>query len=137
MTKIVLLLALCLLAVPAKAQQRLIGQAVVCDKSAVYDASSSGATQLVAASAGKTIHICGFSFFVGATATNVSLVYGTGAACITGQIALTPAYQIPANGGVVDESPFGNSMPAAQSNAVCVKTSAGNAVQALVRYSVF
>ncbi len=110
-------------------------QGVSCNNSVAYDTNTNGVTELVPAATSKKIYVCGFSFMVG-PATNVSLVYGTGTACATGQVALTPAYQISANGGIVVEAPNWNGMFAPASNALCLKTSAGNAVQALVKFVV-
>src|SRR6185437_13159894 len=62
-----------------------------CDGYAFYDASTNGATQLVALSAGKTIFVCGYTFTSSSTTANtVKLVYGTGTNCATGQTAMTP-----------------------------------------------
>jgi hypothetical protein len=108
---------------------------IYCDESAIYDASTNGATKIAGAVAGYKTYICGYSFFVGATATNVSLVYGTGTNCGTGQAAITPAYQLPANGGIVDHAPFGNALSVPASADICLKASAGNPVQGLVRFT--
>lgn len=110
---------------------------ISCDNFIVYDASTSGSTQLVALSSGKTIYVCGYSIGVGATATNVKLIYGTGSACASGTTSLTPAYQLAANGGVTDRAPFYNGMKTAASNELCINASAGNAVQAVVYYAQF
>lgn len=110
---------------------------IVCDSTAKYDASTSGSTQIVALSSGKTIYVCGYSLGVGGTATNVKLVYGTGTNCATSPSDITPAYQLAANGGIVDRSPFSNGLKTAASNALCVNASAANAVQALVYYAQF
>ncbi len=123
--------ALVLLPSAGRAAAPLFGQ---CNSSAPYDASTNGATQLVALAAGKRVMVCGFAFMVGATATNVSLVYGTGANCATDQVALTPAFQIGVNGGIVHVSPVWNGIATPAGKALCIKTSAGNAVQGLVTY---
>lgn len=107
-----------------------------CTASAVYDASTNGATQLVALAAGKTIYVCGYTLFSGGVA-NVSLVYGTGANCVTGQTAMTPAFQLGSQVGVDDASSYYRGMATAAGNALCIKTSAGVAVQALVFYTQF
>jgi hypothetical protein len=126
-----LFVALALLPSVGRAAAPFFGQ---CNSSALYDASTNGATQIVALAAGKRIMVCGFSFMVGATATNVSLVYGTGANCATDQVALTPAFQIGVNGGIVNEAPVWNGLATPAGKALCIKTSAGNAVQGLVKY---
>lgn len=135
LTLALLLLGL-LAAQPASGQIRGINNAVAgqCTGSAVYDASTNGRTELVAAATGKAVYVCGFIFWTGAAATNVSLVYGTGTACATGETALTPAFQFAANSGIVDDAALWNGIWVPEGKALCVKTSAGNAVQALVKY---
>lgn len=103
-----------------------------CNKAKVYDASTNGATQLVPA--GSVIQICGYVIWGGGTAT-VKLVYGTGVACATGETAITPAYSVTAQTGPSDPSPFFRGMNAPSGNALCIKTSAGVAIQAVVYYS--
>ena len=111
---------------------------IVCDNSVVYDASTSGSTQLVGLVSGKTIYVCGYAITTGGTATNVKLTYGTGTACATGATSLTPAYQIIANGGIVDHaSNHWGGMKTAASNELCINASAANAVQATVYYTQF
>lgn len=103
-----------------------------CDKAKVYDASTNGSTQLVAS--GAVIQICGYTIWGGGTAT-VKLVYGTGVACATGETAITPAFSITAQTGIVEASPYFRGMNAPPGNALCIKTSAGVAVQAVIYYS--
>jgi hypothetical protein len=110
---------------------------IACDSSIVYDASTNGSTQLVGLTSGQTIYVCGYSIGVGAVATNVKLTYGTGTACASGTTSLTPAYQFAANGGVTDRSPFYSGMKTAVANELCINTSAGNPVQAVVYYTKF
>lgn len=107
-----------------------------CYASAIYDASTNGATQLVAAVTGQAVYICGYTLFAGGTA-NVSLVYGTGSNCATGQTKITPAFQLVAQTGLADSSPFWRGLLAPASQALCLLTSAGVAVQATVYYSQF
>lgn len=123
--------------IAANGSGNLTGE-IVCDNSTVYDASTSGPTQLVALSSGKTIYVCGYAITVGGTATNVNLSYGTGTACATGTTKLTPAYQIIANGGIVDHaSNHWGGMKSAASNALCINSSAANAVQATIYWTQF
>lgn len=107
-----------------------------CNSSVVYDASTSGATQLVALVSGKSIYVCGYTLFSGGTA-NIGFVYGTGVACASGQTKITPAYQLIAQTGLVDSSPVFRGLATAASNALCINTSAGVAVQATVYYTQF
>lgn len=110
---------------------------IQCDSVATYDASTTGSTQMVALASGQTIYVCGYAITTGGTATNVKLVYGTGSNCATGSTNLTPAYQLVANGGIVDRAPFWGGMKTASANALCVNASAANAVQATVYYAQF
>lgn len=111
----------------------LTGQ-IGCGSSIVYDASTNGATQLVALSAGQKIYVCGYSILAAGT-VNVELDYGTGTACATGNNKMTPAYQLTAQVGIVDGSPIYRGLSTAASNELCLKTSAGVAVQAVVYYT--
>lgn len=110
--------------------------AYTCNKTAIYDAGSSGSTQLVALSADKTVYICGFTLFSAGT-VNVKLITGTGTACATGSADVTPAFQLTAQTGAVDGSPFFRGLQSARSGALCLNTSAGVPVQAIVYYLQF
>jgi len=107
-----------------------------CDKSVVYDASTSGSTQLVALVSGKVIYVCGYNIFSAGTA-NVKLTYGTGTACATGTTSLTPAYQLIAQTGISYGNGEGNVAITAASNALCINSTAAVAVQALITYAQF
>lgn len=109
---------------------------ISCDSTAFYDASTSGSTQLVALSSGKTIYICGQTIMASGT-VNVELDYGTGAACVTSPTKITPAWQLTAQTGVNDNATFWSGLKTAASNELCIKTSAGVAVQALIHYTQF
>jgi hypothetical protein len=113
----------------------LMAGLVQCDSTAVYDASTSGSTELKALTSGRSIYVCGYSIMSGGT-VNVKLIYGTGTACATGSANMTPAYQLTAQAGISDNAPFYRGMKTASANALCINTSAGIAVQAIVYYSV-
>ena len=113
----------------------LTGQ-IGCGSSIVYDASTNGATQLVALSSGKVIYVCGYTILASGT-VNVELDYGTGTNCGTGNNKITPAYQLTAQVGAVDGSPIYRGLATIASNELCIKTSAGVAVQAIVYYTQF
>lgn len=117
---------------PAMAQQTNIGGATYCNKSVIYDASTNGATQLIAA--GANIQICGFVFFAGGT-VSVDLIRGTGTNCATNPVKLTPAFPLTAQTGLSDPSPFFRGMGAPVNTEVCINTNAGVAVQAIVYYA--
>ena len=116
-------------AVPANAQS-----ALGCNKAAIYDASTNGATKLVTGLSTSPIYICGYQLFAGGTAS-VSLVSGTGTNCATGQAAVTPAFPLVAQAGVADQSPVWRGLAVNSSTDLCIKTSAGVAVQGIVYYS--
>lgn len=107
-----------------------------CQASAFYDASTNGSTKLVTGSATNRIFVCGFDFFAAGTA-NVKLVYGTGTNCATGTTAITPAFQFTIQTGLVDPSPYWRGLtPVPLGNDLCINTSAGVAVQAIVYYLI-
>jgi hypothetical protein len=118
-----------------KASSGNMAGVIACDKYAIYDASTSGDTQIIAASGSTAIYVCSYTMGVGATATNVKLDYGTGSNCVTGTTALTPAGQFIANGGKVISSPFWNGLKTPASQALCVNASAANPVQVEVWYA--
>lgn len=109
---------------------------VQCNKSAVYDTNANGLTELVALSAGKQIYVCGYTINSGGT-VNVALKYGTGTACATGTTSLTPAYSMVAQEVITDSSPFFRGLNVPAGNALCLSTSAGVAVQAVVMYGQY
>jgi len=115
-------------------------QTIACTRSAIYDASTNGSTKLVTGTATSQIYVCGFAFNA-AAAVNVKLVYGTGGTCGTGTAALTPAFQFTGattNPPLVDHQTFYAGLtPAPASNDLCINTSGGIAVQAIVYYAQF
>ena len=111
-------------------------QHIGCDNSVVYDASTSGSTQLVALVSGQAVYVCGFVLFSAGTA-NVKLNYGTGTACATGTTAMTPAFQLTAQTGVSYGNGEGTVTKTAAGNALCINSSAAVAVQAVVTYTQF
>lgn len=104
-----------------------------CRQSVVYDASTSGSTKLITGQSTNQVHICGFNLWAAGIAT-VKLVTGTGTACATSETAITPAYSLTAQTGVTDSSPYYRGLLAAQGLDVCIKTSAGVAVQMQLFY---
>lgn len=128
--------------VPTGAQQtgnnvagNLTGQ-IGCGSSVIYDAATNGSTQLVAISASTSIYVCGYTIIASGT-VNVELDYGTGAACVTSPTKIVPAYQLTAQAGVSDTSPIFRGLKTTAGQALCLKTSAGVNVQAIVYYTQF
>jgi hypothetical protein len=107
-----------------------------CGSSAIYDASTSGSTQLVALQSSQTIYICGYTIMASGT-VNVNLRYGTGSNCATSPSNIVPAFQLTAQTGAVDGSAFYRGLKTAASNALCINTSGAVAVQAIVYYTQF
>lgn len=135
-----LLLALALLFCLQPPTDRVAAQGTTtqrtCGKSVIYDASTNGATRLVVGT-GTTIFVCGFNFASAAGGVNVSLVYGMGTNCGTGTTKITPAYQfgtVSGISGIADNSPVFRGLEAPTGNDLCINTSAGAAVQAIVYY---
>jgi hypothetical protein len=95
---------------------------------AAVSVSSSGLTQILAASAGKVITIYHISLGF-ASGVNFQLEYGTGAACGTGTTALTGVYQTVQ--GIALDVPF--TVPVSQ--ALCVNLGSGVAGGGLLVYT--
>jgi hypothetical protein len=64
----------------------------VCTSKAAVTLSASGATQVIAASAGKVVKVCHLSLSA-ETPVNVQVVEGTGANCVTGPANITGNYR--------------------------------------------
>lgn len=114
-----------------------------CGSSVIYDTNTNGKTQLVALSSGKITYVCGYTITTSsATTVTVSLSSGTGTNCGSTSTNITPAYPIqnPASqgpAGIVDGSPFYRGLKTAASEELCLVTTAGVSVQAIVYYTTF
>lgn len=112
-----------------------------CDSSAVYDASTSGATQLVALSGSTVIYVCGFSFAQSTTsAVHVALEYGTGSNCATSPTKITPSYSLQAGAstgpaGIVIGPSISSGLKTTSGKELCIVTDAAVSVQGLVWYT--
>lgn len=109
---------------------------IACDSTAIYDASTTGSTELVALASGKSIYVCGYSIIAGGT-VNVKLITGTGTACATGSSNKTPAFQLTAQAGIADGAPFFRGLKTASGGALCINASGAVAAQAIVYYAQF
>lgn len=107
----------------------------VCSSSVATTVTAGNTTQLVALVAGQTIRICGYQMGIATTGTG-TLVYGTGANCVTGQNSLTPTFDI-TKGNVVSYS-AGNSFftSAPVANAVCAAAVTGN-LEVILNYAIY
>lgn len=122
---------------PAMAQGVSPNQMFGCNQSAIYDASTAGATKLVTGVSNKRIYVCGWNILSGGT-VNVSLIYGTGGTCGSGTTSITPAFQLTAQISEVDHLPVYTGIAAVPaSNDLCINASGGVAVQAIVYYTLF
>jgi hypothetical protein len=104
-----------------------------CTSSTFYNASTNGSTELVALSSGKVVYICGYTIIAAGT-VNVQFNGGTGSNCGSGTANLTPAYELTAGTVIVDSSTITRGLQTASSAALCISTSAGVAVQAMIYY---
>ena len=104
---------------------------IICEEAFTYDASTNGATKLASAAQSGPMYICGYTIWAGGTA-NVSIVSGTGTNCATGQVAVTPAYQLTTQTGIQDGSSRYRGLNVIAGQDMCIKTSAGVAVQAII-----
>jgi hypothetical protein len=115
---------------PAHSQQ------LTCNQNVKYDASTSGSTRLFTANATSPnqVYICGYLINVG-PAINVGFTYGTGTNCGTGTTALTPVYVLPIAGQIFDDAGIWHGLTVPAGKDLCISTSAGTAVQAIVYYA--
>lgn len=107
-----------------------------CNLKIVYDASTNGSTKLVSKVASQNIYVCGYVIFAAGT-VNVKLTSGTKVTneCDTSTVSETPAYQLVAQTGIVDNHVYGDAFKVATNTDLCLNTSAGVAVQAVVYYN--
>jgi hypothetical protein len=108
--------------------------AIECNQSASYDTNTSGSTKIVSGASKTVIYICGYTIVSGGTA-NVSLKSGTGTNCGTGTAAVTPAYSMVAQNRVSDDSPVWRGLLVPTGQDLCINSSAGVAIQAIVYYT--
>ena len=88
-------------------------------KSVPIDVTSNTTTQLVALTANEAIYVTSYDFMAGGT-SNATLVYGTGSACGTGQVALTGPYPLIAQAGISKGNGLGPILYVPQGNALCI-----------------
>ena len=73
---------------------------VICNKQFIVSAGATATTIGVAAVSGVAINVCGYTFNAGAAAATVQLIAGTGAACGTNTINITPVFSLGINGSL-------------------------------------
>ena len=138
-----LLLALALALLPSLAWgQGAGGQQITCGKTA--QGSSGAATTLIVPAVtpnpapypGQIIALCGWDVTSTGAAT-VQLVYGTGATCGTGTVAITAAHNFGANSGISSTN-RGYSTPATNpAQGLCVVVTGTGPVQWTVYYAQY
>jgi hypothetical protein len=125
-----------LLLLPGSTEAQQYGGTIYCNAAAQYDVSTNGLTKLIAAAPTGGIYICGYIITAQAT-VNAGPKYGTSVstACDTGATAVTPIYHFAAGAPpIVDIASNYKGMFVQAGNDVCLSTSAGSAVQAIVYY---
>jgi hypothetical protein len=103
-------------------------------ESVAIDTSTSGNVQLVALNGSDLIYVCGYSVMVGATATAVQFIRGTGTACGTGETDLTGPWPFAANGGITQANAGVPQFIVPAGNALCIELSAANPVAGHVTF---
>jgi hypothetical protein len=112
----------------------MVAPTTVCDLSAPITLAAAGATQIVAAPAGgRSIRVCHLSLSMQAP-VDISLIYGTGAACAVAPANLTGAY----TAALAMSLDFVNGpVTAAADNALCVNLGAAVAGGGTVTYASY
>lgn len=108
-------------------------QSLPCNAAQIYSAATNGSTKLISTKLNTSVYICGYTLWSGGTAS-VKFIYGTGTTCATGATDVTPAFALIAQTGVTDSSPYFKGLFVPDGNDVCINTSAGVAVQAIIYY---
>lgn len=108
MKKLLYVLALLCLSVPAEAQ--ILGTVLPCNQSWQTSQGAAGPNKIVSASSPSTplkiISICGWTINAGAAAGTAQLTQGFLTNCGTQTSVITPAYSLAINGVLVDHPPF-------------------------------
>lgn len=113
--------------------------AIQASKSIAINIASAATTELIPLiaattnAAAKAIYITSFNFIASGTNT-VTLVYGTGTACATGQVALTGGYPLIAQAGISAGVGVGPVLIIPQGNALCITTSGTGQLSGSVSY---
>lgn len=107
-----------------------------CPSSAVINVAAAATTQLIALASSQIIRVCSFVITGDTAATTATFVYGTGANCATGQVALTGAMRMVDEGGISSTGMNGSLFRSIASNALCL-TAATGAVTGFVTYAQY
>lgn len=122
---------------PAEAQGPIVGpgQPILCTGIATLAVGSTGLTQIVAASTGKAIYICGWHVTNTAASGTFLLASGTGSNCGTNGATLIPATNVTNTAPSADHQSYA-SFQTAVSQAFCINPSV-NTISAVVYFSQF
>lgn len=110
--------------------------AIQASKSAAINIAATTTTQIIALAANQAIFVTSWNVMAAGT-NNVTLVYGTGTNCGTGQVALTGAYPLIAQAGIATGNGLGPILYIPAGNALCVTTSGSGQLSGSVSYVQF
>ena len=102
--------------------------------SVAINVSTATTTKLITGIASRWVYITSFNVIAGGTG-NIQLVYGTGTLCATGQVALTGAYNLTAQAGLVLGSGIAPVLVVPTGNDVCAITSAAVQMSGSIAYA--
>ncbi len=102
--------------------------------SVAINISTATTTKLITGITSRWVYITSFNVISGGTG-NIQLVYGTGSTCGTGQVALTGAYNLTAQAGLVVGSGTAPVLVVPTGNDVCVITSAAVQMSGSIAYA--
>lgn len=102
--------------------------------SAAINISTAVTTKLITGITSRWVYITSFNVIAGGTG-NIQLVYGTGSLCATGQVALTGAYNLTAQAGLVLGSGIAPVLVVPTGNDVCAITSAAVQMSGSIAYA--
>lgn len=102
--------------------------------SAAINISTAVTTKLITGITSRWVYITSFNVIAGGTG-NIQLVYGTGTLCATGQTALTGAYNLTAQAGLVLGSGIAPVLVVPTGNDVCAITSAAVQMSGSIAYA--
>jgi hypothetical protein len=109
---------------------------IACDKSKVFNTSSSGITNLISGVAGKPIYICGYGFFAGGS-TAAKFISGTEVStpCDTGAADILPAMPFTAQTGFAFPGYIYAGLGAPAAAAVCLNNGSAAQITGFVEYA--
>lgn len=159
--RLILTLAVCLVAVSASAQTRIAGTNSSGNAEpygalngtlpvssnctgVIVNQTSATTTELVALTAGQSVYICGFIISntgVATTPATFKLVYGTGTNCATGTTDLTGVFTGSTTAGDIATFAYGGGagfiVKAPAGNAVCITSTTTQPQRGLLSYQKF